>query len=136
MRSKLLFAIIVSVPFSLLMLSCGGKDKKKDIGKTNIETIGPAKGSDDGMVPGIDTASLKDEASILDAMQKVVDARIADEKKRKEDPSYAGHFVELMTLHTAVLKASTAYSRSLNDPSRSIEFDKKINAIEDKLYPK
>lgn len=135
MRSKSLFAVILLVSFSLLMVSCGGKDKKKDEGKTNIETIGPAKGNDDGMVPRIDTASLKDEASILGALQKVVDARIADEKKRKEDPSYAGHFVELMTLHTAVLKASTSYSQSLNDPSGSIEFGKKINAIEDKLYP-
>lgn len=124
------------VTLVLSNLSCGGKNKKKDEVKTKVETISPSKGSDDGMVPKIDTASLKDEASILGAMEKVVDARIADEKKRKEDPSYAGHFVELMTLHTAVLKASTAYSRSLNDPSKSIEFGKKLNAIEDKLYPK
>jgi hypothetical protein len=117
-------------------ISCGGKNNKKEEGKPDTETVGPSKGSDDGRVPKIDTASLKDEASILDAIQKVVDARIADEKKRKEDPSYAGHFVELMTLHTAVLKASTTYSQSLNDPSKSIEFGKKFSAIEDKLYPK
>jgi hypothetical protein len=142
MRSKFLFATILPAAFSLFIVtlsltnvSCGGNDKKKDEGKPNTETVGPSKGTDDGMVPKIDTASLKDEASILDAMQKVVDARIADEKKRKEDPNYAGHFVELMTLHTIVLKASTAYSRSLNDPSISIEFGKKFNAIEDKLYP-
>ncbi len=142
MKSKFLFAAaLLTLPFFLVTLSlsnvsCGGKDKKKDEVKNNIETVGPAKGSDDGMLPKIDTASLKDEASILDAIQKVVDARIADEKKRKEDPNYAGHYVELMKLHTAVLKASTAYSQSLSDPSKAIEFGKKFSAIEDKLYPK
>jgi hypothetical protein len=136
MKSKLLFAAVLLTASSFI-ISCGGNDKKKEDGKTSTETtIGPVKGSDDGMVPKIDTASLKDEASILDAIQKVVDARIADEKKQKEDPGYAGHFVELMILHTAVLKASTAYSKSLNDPTKSIEFSKKFSDIEDKLYPK
>jgi hypothetical protein len=136
MKSKFLYAAFALAAFSVCILSCGGNDKKKDGGKPNTETVGPSKGNDDGMVPTIDTASLKDEASILDAIQKVVDARIADEKKQKEDLSYAGHYVDLMTLHTAVLKASTAYSNSLNDPSKSIEFSKKFSAIEDKLYPK
>jgi hypothetical protein len=142
MKSKFLFAaklLILPcflVTLSLSNVSCGGKDKKKEEVKPNTETVGPSKGTDDGMVPKIDTASLKDEASILDAIQKVVDARIADEKKQKDDAGYAGHYVELMTLHTAVLKASTAYSQTLNDPSKSIEFSKKFSAIEDKLYPK
>jgi hypothetical protein len=136
MKSRFLFAAVLLASFSLFLFACGGKDKKKEEVRINTETVGPATGSNDGMVPKIDTASLKDEASILDAIQKVVDARIADEKKRKEDPNYAGHFVELMKLHTAVLKASTAYSQSLSDPSKSLEFSKKFSAIEDKLYPK
>jgi hypothetical protein len=136
MKSRFLFAAVLLASFSLFLFSCGGKDKKKEEVKTNTETVGPSKGNDDGMVPKIDTAALKDETSILDAIQKVVDARIADEKKGKDDPNYSGHFVELMTLHTAVLKASTAYSQSLKDPSKSIEFSNKFSAIENKLYPK
>ena len=88
------------------------------------------------MVPNIDTAALKDEASILDAMQKVTDARIADEKKQKDDPNYSGHYVELTKLYTAVLKASTAYSQTITDPAKAVEFGKKVSDIQDKMYAK
>jgi hypothetical protein len=131
MKPKLLLAISLLGIF-VLLFSCGGKDKKP----AKETTTKSSTNSDDRMVPAIDTTALKDETGILDAIQKVVDARILDEKKRKENTDYAGHFVELMKLHTAVLKASTAYSRSLGDPSKAIEFGKKFNAIEDKLYAK
>jgi hypothetical protein len=134
MKSRLLFATTALFAFSLFIISCGGKDKKKDEVKT--ETVGPAKIADDGMVPKIDTASLKDEASILDAMQKVVDASIADEKKQKEDPLYSGHYVELSKLHAVVLNASTAYSKTISDPAKAVEFSNKVSAIQDKMYPK
>ena len=136
MKSKFLFAAALLAAFSLFIVSCGGKDKKKDEVKTNTETIGPSKGIDDGMVPKIDTASLKDEASILDAMQKVVDASIADEKKQKEDPKYSGHYVELSKLHAAVLSASTAFSNTISDPAKAVEFSNKVSAIQDKMYAK
>jgi hypothetical protein len=137
MKSKFLFAAALLAAFSFIILSCGGKDKKKEDGKPNTETtVDPAKGSDDGMVPKIDAASLKDEASVLDAMQKVVDARIADEKKQKEDPNYSGHYLELTKLYTAVLNASTAYTKTITDPAKAVEFSNKLSAIQDKMYVK
>ena len=142
MKSKFLFATkLLTLSFFLITLSlsnvsCGGNDKKKDDGKPNTETVGPAKGSDDGMVPKIDIASLKDEPSILDAMQKVVDARIADDKKQKDDPAYSGHYLELTKLYTAVLNASTAYAKTIPDPAKSLEFQNKVSAIQEKMYPK
>ncbi len=121
---------------SLFFLSCGGKDKKSD-DKTSVEsTTKPSSGSDDGMVPTIDTANMKDESSILAAMQKVTDARIADEKKQKEDPNYSGHYLDLTKLYTAVLKASTAYSKTITDPAKAVEFGNKLSAIQDKMYAK
>jgi hypothetical protein len=136
MKPKLLLATLLLAASSII-ISCGGNDKKKDDGKTNTETtVGPSTGSDDGMVPKIDTASLKDEASVLDAMQKVVDARIADEKKQKEDPNYAGHYLELTKLYTAVLNASTAYTNTISDPAKAVEFSNKLSAIQDKMYAK
>lgn len=79
MKPKLLLAISL-LGSSVLFFSCGGKDKKP----AKATTTKSSTNSDDGMVPVIDTAALKDEASILDAIQKVVDARIADEKKEKK----------------------------------------------------
>ena len=135
MKSRLLLAATLFFA-SLVFISCGGKDKKKDDTKSTTETtVGPAN-SDDGMVPKIDIASLKDEASVLDAMQKVVDARMADEKKQKDDPNYSGHYVELTKLYTDVLNASTAYSRTISDPAKSLEFMDKVSAIQNKMYAK
>lgn len=135
MKPKQLLAVSL-LTFSLFSLSCGGKDKK-DTDKASAEsTTSPSANTDDGMVPKIDTAALKDEASILDAIQKVADARIADEKKRKEDPNYSGHYLELTKLYTAVLKASTAYSQTIKDPAKALEFTNKFSAIQDKMYAK
>ena len=135
MKPKQLLAVSL-LTFSLFSLSCGGKDKQ-DTDKASAEsTTSPSANTDDGMVPKIDTAALKDEASILDAIQKVADARIADEKKRKEDPNYSGHYLELTKLYTAVLKASTAYSQTIKDPAKALEFTNKFSAIQDKMYAK
>ena len=142
MKSKFLFATkLLTLSFFLITLSlsnvsCGGKDKKKDNGKPNTEIVGPAQGNEDGIVPKIDIASLKDEPSILDAMQKVVDARIADDKKQKDDPKYSGHYLELTKLYTAVLNASTAYAKTIPDPTKSLEFQNKVSAIQEKMYAK
>ncbi len=126
MRFKLLPAVFVlALPFFFSCNNKGGKPVTKEV------TI---KAADDGMVPAIDTAALKDEASILDAMQKVVDARLADEKKQKDDASYSGHYVELTKLYTAVLKASTEYSKTLSDPNAAVEFNNKVSAIQQKMY--
>lgn len=136
MKLKIILAV-TTLAASLSVISCGGGDKKKDDSKGNTETtVGPTKSADDGTVPKINIGSLKDEASILDAMQKVVDARIADEKKQKEDPNYAGHYIELNLLYTDVLNASTAYTKTIADPAKAVEFSNKLNAIQDKMYAK
>lgn len=121
----------------LLLSACSGKDNKTDDKKeTTTETTIKDSGGDDNIVPSIDTALLKDEASILDAMQKVVDARLADDKKKQEDPNYSGHYLELTKLYTAVLKASTAYSKTLTDPNKAVEFNNKVSEIQKKMYAK
>jgi len=121
----------------LLLWACSGKDNKTDDKKeTTTETTVKDSGGDDNIVPSIDTALLKDEASILDAMQKVVDARLADDKKKQEDPNYSGHYLELTKLYTAVLKASTAYSKTLTDPNKAVEFNNKVSEIQKKMYAK
>ena len=132
-KQLLFIGLLIS---SLFFLSCGGKDKKSDDKPAVETTTKTTTSNDDGMVPAIDTATLKDEASILAAMQKVTDARIADEKKQKEDPNYAGHYLDLTKLYTAVLKASTAYSKTLTDPAKAVEFGNKVSAIQDKMYAK
>lgn len=134
MKLKIIFAATILVT-SFFIISCGGSDKKKDDNKGTTETtVVPSKETGDSMVPSIDTAALKDEASILDAMQKYVDAQIAIDKKKKEDPSTESHFVEMTKLHTAILKASTAYSKNLTDPAKAVEFSTKVSDIEKKLY--
>ena len=134
MKLKIIFAT-TAIAASLFILSCGGKDKKKDEGKTGTETtVGPSKGSDDGMVPNIDTTNLKDEASILAAMQKYVDAQMAIDKKTKADPSAESHFVEMTNLHSAILRASTAYSKTMTDAAKAVEFSTKVSDIEKKMY--
>lgn len=119
----------------LFFAACAGKNNKPENGsipsKENNETT--AKPSDDGVVPAIDIAGLKDEASILDAMEKVVSARIADEQKKAADATYKDHYIQLMRLHTAVLRASTEYTKSITDPNKALEFSKKVNDIEKKL---
>ncbi len=133
MKSKIFLATVLFTALSLFFISCGGKDKKKDDGKTET-TVGPTKGSDDGVVPKIDTANLKDEASILAAMQQYVDAQVAVDKKQKEDAAFDGHFVEMTNLHSAILRASTAYSKTITDPNKSVEFMTKVSDIEKKMY--
>ena len=135
MKQKLFFAVIL-IATSFIFFSCGGKDKKGEAKTSTETTTKSSTSSDDGMVPKIDLENLKDEASVLDAMQKVVDGRIADEKKQKEDPGYSGHYLEFTKLYTDVLKASTEYAKSIPDPAKAIEFQNKINKITDKMYEK
>jgi hypothetical protein len=133
MKSVFLSAALFLVT-SLTFISCGGKDKRKDDGATNNQTsIGPAKNN---AVPKIDTANLKDEASILTAMQTFVDAKLANDKKVKENPDAPSYFVEFTTLETAILNAHTAYMKSLSDPNKSLEFHDKFAKIQGMLYAK
>ena len=129
---KLFFSTLL-LGFFLCFFSCGGKDKKSSSDKSSTEII-LTTNSDQAIVPSIDTASLKDEASILTALEKVVDARIADTKKRKEDPAYNSHIMELMKLHTDILVSSNAYYKTISDRDKALEYGKKFDAIEGKLH--
>jgi hypothetical protein len=112
---------------SFTLISCGGSDKEESADATEEKT------SSDVAVPNIDLASLTNEASILDAMQQVVDARTADEKMQDEDPEYEGHYVELTKLYADVLNAATEYSKTLA-PEKTVEFNDKLNAITAPMY--
>ena len=114
----------------IFFTSCDNSNKKKDVKEQ------PAAVADAPAVPAIDIASLKDEASLLAAMQQVVDARVADEKKQKENPKYSGSYLELTRLYTAVLKAANEYSHTIGDPAKALEFNNKISAIQDQMYGK
>ncbi|MEO5948475.1 MAG: hypothetical protein ABIP79_16780 [Chitinophagaceae bacterium] len=120
----------------LLFISCGGKDDKKSNDKTIPEatTIAPGTTNEDEMVPVIDIATLTDEASLLAAYEKVIDARIADTKRKKEDPTYKSHLMELMKLHTDVIVASDTYYKSIPDHSKALEYGKKFEAIKNRLH--
>ena len=120
--------------FSLFLVSCNRKDRVGNERKINPEIIiSTVQAGNDGMVPKIDTSGLKDEVSILTAMQKVVDARLADDKKKNDDPAYEGHYLELTKLYTSVLAASGAYIKTLNDPAKARAFDQKLSTIQDKM---
>lgn len=116
-----------------LFLSCKGKEDSKI---NPVNTTSTAAATDTIVVPAIDITNLKDETTILDAMQKVVDARLADEKKRKESDEYAGNYLELTRLYTHVLNAATNYSKTIKDPAAAVAFNNKVNSIQDKMYAK
>lgn len=125
-RKLLLAALLLAI--SSFFYSCAGKAKKTPSAEVSSD--------DNSIVPKINIAGLKDEAAVLDAIQKVVDARMADEKKKKETPDYNGNYLELMNLYTAVLKASTEYSKTITDPVKGVAFNNKLSAIQEKLYTK
>ena len=127
MNTRHLFAVMI-ITASLSITGCGGKDKKPATTENSA--------ADAAAIPNIDIASLKNEASILDAMQKVVEARLADEKMRKANPDYSGNYLELTKLYTEVISASTAYSKTITDPAKAVEFGNKLSAIQDKMYAK
>ena len=129
MKLKLPLLVLINT-FSLSFFSCGEKKNKTTDEQSIIQP------SNDGIVPTIDTTNLSDEASLLDAIKKVADANIADDKKREEDPSYSGHYLELTKLYTAVLKASNKYSESIADPKKALEYHEKFSNIQKTMYEK
>ena len=116
-----------------IFFSCKGKEQSKT---SPVNTTSTVDATVNIAVPAIDITDLKDEATILDAMQKVVDARLADEKKRKESDEYAGNYLELTRLYTNVLNAATNYSKTIKDPAAAVAFNNKVSSIQDKMYAK
>ena len=116
----------------LLFISCGGKDDEKTTPETTV--IAPGETIENGMVPVIDITTLTDEASLLAAYEKVIDARIADTKRKKEDPTYISHLMELMQLHTDIIVASDTYYKSIPDHTKALEYANKFEAIKNRLH--
>jgi hypothetical protein len=121
---KILFFVLLASMTSFL--SCGGGEVKNEDKQEKGQEANEAKKSE--AVPQIDVASLNDEASILDAMNKVVEARRMDDSLRNADKNYKGHFVKLLKLNTAVVKRATEFSKTLKGDAR-VEFIKKYTSI-------
>ena len=85
MKLKLPLLVLINT-FSLSFFSCGEKKNKTTDEQSIIQP------SNDGIVPTIDTTNLNDEASLLDAIKKVADANIADDKKRQKNNKLRSHF--------------------------------------------
>jgi hypothetical protein len=116
---------IILLPVAILLFACSGNKSKES-----------NKAAGDGVVPKIEMNSLNSEPAILGAMQKVVDARIADNARKDTEPGYAGHYVELTNLYTEVLKASTAFSNTLRSTEEVVAFNNKLTGIQDRMYKK
>jgi hypothetical protein len=134
MKKILFFVLVISMTS---FLSCGGgevknEDKQEEGKEVKKDENADAKKEDESKkseaVPQIDVASLNDEASILDAMNKVVEARRMDDSLRNADKNYKGHFVKLLKLNTAVVKRATEFSKTLKGDAR-VEFIKKYTSI-------
>ena len=126
------FAVLLLLPVVIYMTDCA-PDKKGEEGSDSVETVFKQAPAPPGYIPVIDSASLNNEGDILYAMQLIVNARLADDKKKSEDPAFEGHYLELSRIYTMVLNAATHYSKSLGDPVLSKEFDKKVSTIQDKM---
>ncbi|HSU28617.1 MAG TPA: hypothetical protein VLJ68_09570 [Chitinophagaceae bacterium] len=122
MKPRHFFYLSIFTSF-LFLASCGSKDKKNKENTGSTTTTTTTTGSKDGVVPVIDTANLKDEASILAALEKITDAWVAD-KKRPHDEPYTDHSFELVGIYSAITIAADRYATTLNlnDPDKALAF--------------
>lgn len=118
------------------LVACGGEEKKedkKDKGESEEETEEPkkeeAKVDYSYVLPQIDTAALTDEASLLDAMTKVVKARKLDDSLSGAVSDYDGYYTELTTLYATVLNKGTTFASTLK-PKDAVAFHEKFNAAQ------
>ena len=108
---KVLFAAAIA---SLTIISCKGKDEKKNENPATTSTTAPSvENSGADAILDLDLSTLKDEAGFLKAWEDFTTARVADEKKREADKSYEGHYLEYLKMYTAMLKATTEFSKTI-----------------------
>lgn len=122
---------------ALLMIAASCKNEESKTGtdpSTTTSTEKTNNSSSSDALPKIDIPSLKDEASFLKAWETFTDARMADEKKQKEDKSYEGHYTEYTTMYADLLKATTAFTSTMKDPAAAVAFNEKVSAIQNKMY--
>ena len=127
---KKIYLLLMSATL-ISLVACGGKEEKKE--NTEEETEEPkeeeAKVDYSYFIPQIDTAALTDEASLMDAMTKVVKARKMDDSLHGVVSGYDGYYVELTKLYATVLSKGTAFANTLK-PKDAIAFNEKFSAID------
>jgi hypothetical protein len=118
----------------IFVVACGGKEEKKEEKKEKSEETEEPKEEEakvdySYVIPQIDTASLTDEASLMDAMTKVVKARKMDDSLHSAVSGYDGYYIELTNLYAAVLSKGTAFANTLK-PKDAIAFHEKFSAAQ------
>ena len=118
------------------LVACGGKEEKKENKKENTEEEKEEPKEEEAKVdysyvlPQIDTAALTDEASLMDAMTKVVKARKMDDSLLMGGvPDYDGYNAELTKLYATVLSKGNAFANTLK-PKDAIAFNEKFSAAQ------
>ena len=133
---NILIAIIVG---TMTIASCKGKEEKKNetpsATETTVTKTDQGTKTDPDAILGLDVTTLKDEAGFLKAWEDFTTARMADEKKREADKSYEGHYLEYLKMYTNLLKATTAFSKTIQPAAAAVTFNEKVSAIQNKMYP-
>jgi len=130
---KVLFAAAIA---TLSIISCKGKDEKKD--ETPVQTTTPtsesaSNNSGDDAILNLDVTTLKDEAGFLKTWEDFTAARTADEKKREADKNYEGHYLDYLKMYTKLLTATTAFTKTIQPASAAVAFSEKVSAIQNKM---
>ena len=130
---KKIYLMLMSATL-ISLVACGGKEEKKENKKENSEEAEEPKEEEakvdySYVIPQIDTAALTDEASLMDAMTKVVKARKMDDSLHNAVSGYDGYYAELTKLYATVLSKGTAFSKTLK-PKDALAFHEKFSAIE------
>lgn len=130
---KALFAAAIA---TLSIISCKGKDEKKDetpVQTTTITTESASSNTGDDAILNLDITSLKDEAGFLKTWEDFTAARVADEKKRDADKNYEGHYLDYLKMYTKLLTATTAFTKTIQPASAAVAFSEKVSAIQNKM---
>lgn len=127
--------LVLSTIFaSLVLFACKSGDSKKASNETSAtnEKVSQAPANE---IPDIDTANLKTESDFYNTWETFTSARQADENKKKADKNYKDHYLEYLKMYTKLLAATTKFSKTFSNPLDAVAFDKKVNEIQNKMYP-
>ena len=131
---KKIYLMLISASL-ISLVACGGKEEKKENKKENTEEEKEEPKEEDAkvdysyVIPQIDTAALTDEASLMDAMSKVVKARKMDDSLHGAVSDYDGYYAELTKLYATVLSKGTAFANTLK-PKDAMAFHEKFSAAQ------
>jgi hypothetical protein len=127
---------LVIVFFAAALVSCGSDKKENNVVKeqTGATSSGTGSSSDDGFViPKIDTAMLKTVDDIVKAHAATIDARLADEKLKKENPNAKSHYIETMEVFNNVNEKRMSFGAQFKGQDY-LDYNAKFKPAEDKLY--